>query len=423
MRIKVFQAANMSSALRQIKESLGPEALILSTKTIKNGKLGIFGKPVIEVTAAIDDAKEEEFKQNQDKEKHISDFDKNPQEEIKKLENYMRASWSGKYLQSSPQEGYIGFKKKSNNSQNTIYKEQADVSSLQKEIRQLQSMLKNLRQDISTQQCSGIGLDVHRPTCPVTKSLIARGLDMDVALSIADLMKQHFSEQELQDQELFNVCFQEILGQWMHIDNFHQNQGHTSRCIALLGPTGVGKTTTIAKIAASYLHKFGKNIALVTIDNYRIAAVEQLKIYAEIMGLPLEVVTSAIQLNQVLDYHKNKDLILIDTAGRSPNDDMSLNDLKAFLDSDYEIENHLVLSTTTKENDLEKIVQRFQILPLHSLIFTKLDESNSYGLVLNIHYRTQYPLSYLTNGQRVPEDLTPADPKSIAKLILENSKD
>ncbi|MBW2187298.1 MAG: AAA family ATPase, partial [Deltaproteobacteria bacterium] len=192
--------------------------------------------------------------------------------------------------------------------------------------------------------------------------------------------------------------------------------------LALIGPTGVGKTTTIAKLAAAFLLAGGKRVAMVTIDTYRIAAVEQLKVYGEIMNLPVEVVMSADQLRDVLARHSNKDLILIDTAGRSPKDDVSLNELQNFLDVDPAIEPHLVLSATTRERDLYETYSRFSALSPKSLLMTKLDECESLGVLLNIHLRNNCPLSYLANGQKVPEDLVLADAESVSALILENSE-
>ena len=188
--------------------------------------------------------------------------------------------------------------------------------------------------------------------------------------------------------------------------------------IAFVGPTGVGKTTTLAKIAASYLGKHSNSIALITIDTYRIAAVEQLKVYGEIMHLPVEVVITPEQLEKAINKHSDKDLILIDTAGRSPRDEFCIEELSTFLKPELEIEKHLVLSAATRENELIEIIRCFEKLTVSNTIFTKIDECSKLGILLNVQIQNSNPLSYLTNGQRVPEDLIEISPKIVAELIM-----
>ena len=221
---------------------------------------------------------------------------------------------------------------------------------------------------------------------------------------------------------MLNAFFSKTIAELVQTTGSILPQPGEQKRLALIGPTGVGKTTTIAKLAAAFLLAGGKRVAMITIDTYRIAAVEQLKVYGEIMNLPVEVVMSADQLRDVLARHGNKDLILIDTAGRSPKDDVSLNELQNFLDVDPEIEPHLVLSATTRERDLYETYSRFSALSPKSLLMTKLDECESLGVLLNIHLRNNCPLSYLANGQKVPEDLVQADAEGVSALILENSE-
>lgn len=190
------------------------------------------------------------------------------------------------------------------------------------------------------------------------------------------------------------------------------------KIVALIGTTGVGKTTTIAKIAARFVLERGISVALITADTYRISAVDQLKTYSDIIGLPLEIVYSAAELKPALRKHKGKQLILIDTAGRSQNNDYQMEELKEFLSVDPSIEKHLVMSATTKERDAEAIMDRFSICKPDRVIFTKTDETDSLGFVVNLLYDRRIALSYLTNGQSVPDDIEPARPEALAKLLL-----
>ncbi|NLJ99961.1 MAG: flagellar biosynthesis protein FlhF [Clostridia bacterium] len=191
---------------------------------------------------------------------------------------------------------------------------------------------------------------------------------------------------------------------------------------AFVGPTGVGKTTTLAKLAAHYAFSHGKSLGLITIDTYRIGAVEQLKIYADILGSEVDVVMTPDQLKQAVDRHRDKDLILIDTAGRPAASQMSLSEIRTFLEVVEPLEVYLVLSCTTKDRDLEYIAEAYKTLNYTQLIFTKTDETNSLGSIVNIAQSVKKPVAYVTNGQGVPDDIVPAEPNKLARLILREVK-
>jgi flagellar biosynthesis protein FlhF len=193
------------------------------------------------------------------------------------------------------------------------------------------------------------------------------------------------------------------------------------RIVAVVGPTGVGKTTTIAKLAAMHALNRGASVALVTTDNFRVGAIEQLKTYAKIMDLPLEVVATSQELGKALAQHADKDLILIDTAGRSPKDADRLEELKGYLECHAGIETYLCMSATTRVRELDEIVATFSVLPITKLLFTKLDESESFGCIVNAHLKHKLPLSYFTTGQKVPEDIEVATSRKLAALVVKES--
>jgi flagellar biosynthesis protein FlhF len=190
------------------------------------------------------------------------------------------------------------------------------------------------------------------------------------------------------------------------------------KVIALVGPTGVGKTTTLAKLAANFRLREGAKIGLVTVDTYRIAAVEQLRTYAEIIDLPMRVVTTPVEMRQAMAELSGLDLVLVDTAGRSPKDEVQIRELKAFLDEARADEIHLVLSLASSIKTLEAAAANFQPIGLTSLVLTKLDEALGAGTLLNVARRLKTPVSYLTTGQDVPEDIEPAHKTRMARLIL-----
>ena len=190
------------------------------------------------------------------------------------------------------------------------------------------------------------------------------------------------------------------------------------RVVALVGPTGVGKTTTIAKLAANFRLRAKRNVGLITVDTYRIAAVEQLRTYADIIDLPMQVVSTPREMRQAVEHFAGLDLVLIDTAGRSPRDEVKIQELRALLAEAHADEVHLVLSSVAGATALEQTARRFATVGTTALLLTKLDEATSLGNILPVMRNSQLPLSYLTNGQNVPDDIESAEPARLAREIL-----
>ena len=190
------------------------------------------------------------------------------------------------------------------------------------------------------------------------------------------------------------------------------------KIVALIGATGVGKTTTLAKIAARFVLEQGIDAALITADTYRISAVEQLKTYSDIIGLPLEIVYTPQELKTAIHKFRKKDLILIDTAGRSQHNEFQMKELCDFLAVHPRIQRYLVMSATTKNRDAADILEKFAVCEPDHVIFTKTDETASVGLILNLLYEKELSLAFFTNGQSVPDDIVPATPDAFADLLL-----
>ena len=193
---------------------------------------------------------------------------------------------------------------------------------------------------------------------------------------------------------------------------------HGVRIAALLGTTGVGKTTTLAKVAAKFVLEQKTDVALITADTYRISAVEQLKTYSDILELPLEIVYNPTELASAIERHRDKDLILIDTAGRSQHNDYQMRELEEFLRVNPRIEKHLVISATTKFTDAKHIMSKFAKVEPDRIIFTKVDETASLGMIINLLRDKKFSLSYITTGQSVPDDIDPANSDVLANLLL-----
>ena len=199
-----------------------------------------------------------------------------------------------------------------------------------------------------------------------------------------------------------------------------------ARVVFFIGPTGVGKTTTIAKIASQFSVNEKKKVALVTTDTYRIKAAEQLRTYADILEVPFRVAYNEDDMNEALKEFKEYDYIFVDTAGYSPKDSEKRQEMKQLLDSAKKVtetEVYLVLSITTKYRDLISICDLYKEMTDYKLIFTKLDETETYGNMLNIRRRTDAEIAYVTDGQDVPDDIEVFNPQSIVRALLGAQKE
>jgi flagellar biosynthesis protein FlhF len=190
------------------------------------------------------------------------------------------------------------------------------------------------------------------------------------------------------------------------------------RLVALVGPTGVGKTTTIAKLAANYRLREKKRVGLITVDTYRVAAVEQLRTYADIIDLPMEVVATPREMREAVQRMRNLDLVLMDTAGRSPRDEIKIQELRSLLAEAEADDVLLVLSVTAGTKSLVATAERFAEVGTTALLLTKLDEATSLGHLVALSRQCRLPISYLTDGQNVPDDIQVAEPHRLAYLML-----
>ncbi|MEZ6045987.1 MAG: flagellar biosynthesis protein FlhF [Planctomycetaceae bacterium] len=253
-------------------------------------------------------------------------------------------------------------------------------------------------------------------------NLYTKLLDVDVAEDVARELvfdfKKQCRTQELEIEGRTDALLEGMLEKEFRCSGPIQVPQGRRKVVALVGATGVGKTTTIAKLAANFKLRQGLKVGLVTVDTYRIAAVEQLRTYAEIMDLPIKVVTNPQEMRQALDELQGLDLVLIDTGGRSPKDELKIEELKQLLQEARADEVHLVLNLTASQRSLESMAAEFKVAGTTSMILTKLDETEGLGPLLNLARKVSLPVSYLTTGQAVPEDIEPASVARMRKLLL-----
>lgn len=417
MVIKKYIATTEEEAVGLAKAELGEDAVIMNVKTMVPKGIGkLFKKPSVEITAAVDESTGES-------KEDAPDFSK-LQEAIREQEEYtapdskaakQEAKWekliqSDQIVEDTPR-------------QEEPMKSDPETEVLEQKLNSLQDLLE--KQVLQTQEKVEEETENTREQDKtqsyfqlIREKMIENEVHETFVDEILDSVRSGKSKEWTLDNILAGVYQKIILsfGQSHLIDV----RTKKTKYIFFVGPTGVGKTTTIAKIASTLKLTKKTKVALITSDTYRIAAVDQLKTYANILGIPLEVVYSADEMDLVMDKLKDYDLVLVDTAGRSHQNQEQIQDMKQLLDKvpPENKETYLVLSATTKYKDLVKIAETYQKITEYYLVFTKLDETDTVGNILNIRMLTGAALAYATWGQNVPDDIGKIDAQKMAKQLL-----
>ncbi|AET70275.1 flagellar biosynthetic protein FlhF [Desulfosporosinus orientis DSM 765] len=379
MRVRRFVGENVSDTMGKVKRELGSEAIILQTREFRDGGFfGLFGNKKVEITAAIEEKPAIVPK--------VSDS------------NYKYEDEGVKSLITP-----------------NLLKTKEQSEDLKMEIKSMRILLEQMNKKMAGQR-EGKYL---WPTAlkKWAELLQHRGLDENMVNRLISHVQQTLPPEDWGNDSKVYAKIEANIRQVCGQIGLIQPGIDKPRIVALIGPTGVGKTTTIGKLAAGFGIVDKRKVALITADTYRVAAVEQLKTFGEIIGVPVEVVMTPSGLNEALKLHEDKELIFIDTAGRSPNHDQHMLELRAFLDEAQPDFTMLVLSATTQSADQQRIYQRFEDLTTH-LIFTKLDETGCAGSILNLLGQTTLPIAYLTNGQNVPDDIEAATPYRLARYVI-----
>jgi flagellar biosynthesis protein FlhF len=368
MKIKKYVAENMKEAMEQIRNELGSDAIILNSKAVKTkGFLGFFRKNNIEVIAAVDASAKQPSKK------------RNIQEKLKMMP---------KQVITSP----------------------SQEKELLAEIRKLAASLHKVPMEeapIYPEEIQGI-----------YQFLIKQEVKKQYAVEICSAILERFylNKKQAETSELKHWLQEELKRKLLKypFGKVHDNK----KIIYFVGPTGVGKTTTLAKMAAHSIMKEQKKIAFITMDTYRIGAIDQLKTYSKILDVPLEVAYSLEDFMEARKKFASFDTIFVDTAGRNYKQIEFIKQLKENIPLTGEEEMYLVLSATTKYKELEQIYHQFSPFSIKKMIFTKVDEISEYGPLFNMVLDCNVGIAYLTNGQNVPDDFLEAAPETISNLIV-----
>lgn len=373
MQIQTFRAKTMQQALDMVRRELGPEASVLHTRELNSGLLSrLFRGKEYEIAAACDAEIPSRF----------------APVELAQETPVLDLDYRQKYRDD--------FRKQYG----------TDLDEF------------NFRSGDLTQRL-GVSAVEHLPAAlfELYTDLIEAELEERIAQEFIEHLRAETT-----------VDLTDIFGMRAELTRLVESDIHTSgplrissgegRVVALVGPTGVGKTTTIAKLAANYRLRENKTVGLITVDTYRIAAVEQLRTYAEIIDLPMEVVSTPREMREAITRMRSLDLVLMDTAGRSPRDEVRIQELKAILGEANPAEVHLVLSAVSGAKSLSTTAERFATVGTTAMIVTKLDEATGLGNLLSVARGCRLPISYVTDGQNVPDDIRVAQKRAIAQQIL-----
>ena len=411
MKLKTFTAPTYTEALNKVKEELGDDVVIVSSKEIKKKTLTSQG--LYEIVVAVEEDTIKPRKKITSDEEHVKEV-------------MLKLSSAAKEISSLSKDessfDYNSAKKNIPLCNNPLEPPKSeDIAVLKNQISQIADTLKFLQATV-WDMVNKNDLELPPEFSEIYALSRASGMSKKHLDEIMKLTIKYMPLKMRKNRETIKRYFHTLLKKMVPIRVEREIRPPHKKIMMFVGPTGVGKTTTIAKLAARYAYKLSQRhkVGIITLDTYRIGAVEQLMTYAKMMRLPIETVVDPNDFGEALNSLRHNDYILIDTVGSSQHDKEKIEKLKSFLkvDTFAEININLVLSAVTKYEDLVDICNNFSILPIDTFVFTKLDETKTYGNIFSLLLDTKKPVSYFSIGQEVPDDLMEAGADYLLKGIL-----
>lgn len=394
MEIKTFKAKTMRDALELVRRELGPSAAVLHTREVNGGPLRrlVFGRKYeVAASAGVNV----------------------PSRLPESVAGASAASVGGNAEFSGGRFGRAADANGVVDDYRTRYRDdfRRQVSG---QLGELHAMVEKLCEHAASAPAHDLPEAVFR----TFTDLIDAEVDEAIAREWVDEIRHEADARTIADAALMKVRVIELLESEIKVAGPIATEPGRCRVVALVGPTGVGKTTTIAKLAANYRLREKRRVGLITVDTYRVAAVEQLRTYADIIDLPMEVVATPREMREAVARMSHLDLVLMDTAGRSPRDEVKIQELKSMLTEAEPDEVHLVLSSAAGAKSLVSTAEKFAGVGTTALVLTKLDEAHSLGHLVSLVRECRLPVSYLTDGQNVPDDIQVAQRGSMAERLL-----
>jgi flagellar biosynthesis protein FlhF len=439
MRYIKIKAKGYNDAMMKLKMDYGDDAIPISHKWVKEGGVlnsKLFAKDMVELTAAIQE-KKTPFREKVEAKSRV-DFTVDdvsakktvpiktvpsvsaeiPRPNLNRIpvQNQQPAAETSSVIKSAPTENREVVRETASAE---VKDEPSDLKKIEREFREIKETLNRLVEAQGREREKPRASAAEDNTALDPYRIILRNNDYDTEESdvILDEIKNTVSREDLKDRYKIEKTLKDLLKSRI-VTSGPIKMGHKKKIVMFFGPTGVGKTTTMAKLGALHHLRESHTVAFITIDNYRIAATEQLKKYAEIMKIPIHVVSDQKTFKEVIDRER-AEIIMVDTSGRSHRNDLKISEIKSFADMiEYDFEKMLCISANTKKVDAVEIFKAFDKIHFDSVVITKVDETTYVGNIVNVADKYKKPISYYTNGQEVPNDIVIADPEKLVNMMM-----